>query len=106
MGKLEIFINSIYDVEDLFFKKPYFKIEEDNKIIAIMEFFNLDKSNIEITKIVVHPDYRNIGNGEDLINQALSLYDSVSVDKNIENVTYFESLNFIEKNDYLTKTLI
>lgn len=94
MSKIEIFIDEINDIPDLFFIKPYLKIEENNKIIGILEFFNLNTSNIEVTKVVVHPEYRNVGIGTDLINQALSLFETISVQEDIENVEFFEKIGF------------
>jgi N-acetylglutamate synthase-like GNAT family acetyltransferase len=101
MNKLETFIKETD--EDIILTKPFLKLEENNKIIGILEFFSIDDSNIELTKILVHPEYRNRGNSVDMINHAITLYNSIQVDKNIKNSSYFKRIGFNNKGKFLVK---
>ncbi|MGA2676536.1 MAG: GNAT family N-acetyltransferase [Methanobacterium sp.] len=93
-------IQTLEDVEDKFEDHIYLKVVDDGRIIGSIRGNVLDSRSVYIGRLIVHPDYQNLGIGAKLIEEIEASYpgfnrfELVTGYKSRKNIYFYQKMGY------------
>lgn len=106
MTEIEEFVNEVEeqgeDLSNVILSDPCMKLTEDGKVIGIISFTCVE-DEVYLLGLAVHPNYQNKGNGEELVDNLVNLFEEVKIESDIYGNEYFVKLGFSVEDNILIK---